>query len=372
MPIPSTRVLFQRLSRRRMNDELGTIFQPAIDALSRLITTQAGPDGLIDPRQQNTITARAGQIIMNLFVGPDGRNAYSEDGITPLSPFAAWMNREIASVQADVVIAHAKDMNRKLPPELRTWLRTAQVAVSEQRQHLTYIPTHEWLDKRGFTLSDRVWQTGERTRTKIDGLLRDGIRQGRGSREIAADLTSFLQPGRSMIRTIKPYGKDASFDAMRLARTEISFAHAQASYKSAEENPFVDGIDVALSNRHPLVETSPDICDDIATLDWTNKRLRDPYKIGAAELPPYHPHCLCNVQPALIASRKDVVEQLRAQWLGDESAPFMQGSGAPLTPAAPRLFLLDMLGSLLMAYVSVDRQQEMQAIEFEETEGADF
>jgi hypothetical protein len=28
--------------------------------------------------------------------------------------------------------------------------------------------------------------------------------------------------------------------------------------------------------------------------------------------------------------------------------------------------MLDMLGSLLMAYVSVDRQQELQAVEFED------
>lgn len=491
MPIPSTRILFQRLSKRRMNAELASLFQPAIDSLTRLIISQGDIDGHIDPRQQNTITARAGQIIMGLFVGLDGRNAYAPDGITPLSPFAAWMNREIASVQADVVIAHARYMNRALPSELRTWLRTAQVAVSEQRQHLTYIPTHEWMDKRGFTMSDRVWQTGERTRTKIDALLRDGIRQGQGSRELARDLERFLQPGRSMIRTIKPYGKDASFDAMRLARTEISFAHAQASYKSAAENPFVDGIDVALSNRHPLVRTSPDECDELATMDWRNKRLRDPYTFGNVELPPYHPHCclpgqavitdtgaipieevtdgdkvlthegryrrvsaawskpysgkvytikaatqeisvtsehpiltqrgwvnaehlqvgdkvlnakmvalileiieweydgpvynmsvkednsytlngiavhncLCNVQPALITSREDVVNQLRAQWRGDESA--LQATPAPLTPAAPRMFMLEMLGSLLMAYVSVDRQQELQQLEFEEDE----
>lgn len=343
--VPSTRLLYSRLQEKRMNTQLGIVFQPTIDRLVSLVTSFGET---IPPERLNEITAQAGKIVESTFVGSDGRNAFGADGITALAPFPRWLNTEMASIQTEVVLAHRDTMQRLSPLDVWQYLRTAKPKVSEQRPFLKYVPSHEWLDERGYTLSDRIWQTSQQTRAKIDALLRDGIRQGRGSLDIARDLRQFLQPGRYLKVTNKPYGTTASFDGMRLARTEISRAHAQASMASSLANPYVNGIDTALARRHKCCDN----CDDLTTIDENGRRKREPYTLQNAVIPPYHPHCICVSMPAMITSREDVIAALRQQ-LGLEPAP--------LTPAVPYAFLLDLLGSAFMAYVDYELYQELVA-----------
>ncbi len=234
--IASSRLLFTRLTRKRMNQQLGILFQPSIDQIVNLLTAQGET---IDPNNLNIILAQAGKAIDQIFVGADGRNAYDSDGVRPLSPFATWLNGELATVQAQVGLAHARQMEKQLPSDIVQWLQSARPKIKEQRKFLKYIPIHEWEDKRGFRLSDRIWDTSKQTNAKLDGLLRDGIRNGTGSLDLAKQVRQFLQPGQFLKATNKPYGRTATFSAMRLARTEIAFAHAQASMKAAQDNPFV-------------------------------------------------------------------------------------------------------------------------------------
>lgn len=325
--IATSRLLYSRLTHRRLTNSLRPVFRPAVNQILSLV--QVG-------QQEQDLLTNAGNSIESVFVG-DGRNAFGRDGVTPLASFPAWLNRELANVQAEAVMAHTRFIRRYTPPDVLAWLETAH--ISEQRRYLEYTPAHEWLDERGYTLSDRIWQGGIRTRTKLDALIRDAIRDGRGSLRLSRELESFLIPGRALRRTNKPYGSDASFDALRLARTEIARAHAQASMKASQDNPYVEGMDTALASRHKCC----DECDDLTTINENGERTREPYTLDNAYLPPYHPHCICVAIPAVM-SRAGVVDQLREQMFG--------GEAAPLTPAIPELYLLDLLGSILMAYVS--------------------
>lgn len=325
--IATSRLLYSRLKHERLTRSLRPVFQSAVNQIvSRVLMEQNERDLLTD----------TGNIIEAVFVG-DGRNAFGRDGITPLATFPSWLNSELANVQAQVVMAHTRYMRRHTPPDVLAYLETAH--ISEQRRFLEYTSSHEWLDERGYKLSDRIWQGGVRTRAKLDALIRDAIRDGRGSLRLSRELESFLIPGRALRRTNKPYGSDASFDALRLARTEIARAHAQASAKAAQDNPYVNGMDVALASRHKCC----DECDDLTTIGADGERKRDPYPMDEAILPPYHPHCICVAYPVVI-SRADVVEQLRRMMRG--------GEAAPMTPALPELYLLELLGSVLMSYVA--------------------
>jgi hypothetical protein len=132
--------------------------------------------------------------------------------------------------------------------------------------------------------------------------LEERVAQGQGALEMSRDLERFLQPGRKLARTRAPYGVDASFDAMRLARTEITRAHAQAQEMAAEANPFAQGLSVVLSISHP----KPDICDEAAAAS--------PFPIG--EIPaqyqiPLHPHCLCTYRNEMIDDPGAVLDNLR-------------------------------------------------------------
>ena len=128
------------------------------------------------------------------------------------------------------------------------------------------------------------------------------------ARRMAKLAEQFLIPGRAKIRTKKPYGTDGSFDAMRLARTEIARAGNQAAYISAYTNPYVDKIEVRRSSNGDPTCT---ICPQHATIGIGGERLREPYSIYAADVPVFHPHCQCTTYGTSTDSPETVTNNLR-------------------------------------------------------------
>jgi len=180
------------------------------------------------------------------------------------------------------------------------WARAVHEQTVPRRAFLAYDPLHRFVDPRGYRLSDRIWDTATITRRKVDQLLTEMIAEGRGSRAISDELEAFLQPGRMIVRTNKPYGTTASYDAMRLARTEIAAAHSRAGVMSAQMNPFVQKYHVRISGSHVKV----DICDDAAD--------GGPYELNDTEnLPPLHAHCLCTTMWVLVENSQVVLDEFR-------------------------------------------------------------
>lgn len=84
-------------------------------------------------------------------------------------------------------------------------------------------------------------------------------------------------PGRGVYRS-------SYQNAQRLARTETNIAYRTAEYERWQDMHFIVGIEIKLSNNHPV----PDICDDLKgvypkTFKWTG----------------WHPNCRCYQVPVL-------------------------------------------------------------------------
>jgi len=197
-------------------------------------------------------------------------------------------------------------MERALPGDLKALLcggiAREQGSVFSPNPLAGYDPPHLWVDLNGYTLSERIWATAGNTRRKVDAMLEEGIRRGRGAKALSRDLERYLQPGRQLVRTKAPYGTDASYDAMRLARTEISRAAAQAHETAAQANPFVVGLKWKLSPQHPCC----DICDTYADRvfsfeDWPTQ--------------PAHPQCMCYAENVITEDRAAVLAQAREEIL---------------------------------------------------------
>lgn len=237
--------------------------------------------------------------------------------VVPLSPYATALFASIADVTRIAVDQHAALMERALAdaPDVLAALRNAQAnpfvvaaQVSEmawkRRPFLEYDPAHRFVWPDGYTLSNRIWRTSVETRRKIDALLAEGLAEGKGALELSEELERFLQPGRGLRRTNKPYGRygsNASYDGMRLARTEIAAAHSRAGLMSANLNPFVTGAVWVLSGSHP----KPDICDDYAA--------HGPYPLDEAPEMPAHPNCLCHWRWDVEQDMDTVIANLRAE-----------------------------------------------------------
>lgn len=175
-----------------------------------------------------------------------------------------------------------------------------------------------------YRLSDRVWRLGRETRTAIDDRLRLGIAKGEDALAIADDLVQYLkldqQPeiitanGKVIRRrnmTARPgRGGYGSYQARRLARTEVTRVHGAATIETMRITPGGKGIQWRLSGSHP----EQDECNDHASADR--------YGLGAGvypvdRVPPYpsHPHEMCALVPVM-KSRDEVIADLVRRYGG--------------------------------------------------------
>lgn len=347
-PIPGTRALPQ--SQKGFRVGFKAILRPAVDQINGVLLRAAGSDGIIDPRREAGQVRTAGEIIQRVFVSADGRNAYAEDGVTPLSPYAQLINQWVIFVTVKAVRAQRNWLRTHVADDVFGWLararrpqNVAELVSVAGRLLPTFIPNalaqydplHLWVDPNGYRLSDRLWRAGGDTRQRLDALLAEGIRNGESALSISKRAERFLLPGRAALRTQKPYGTDASYRGMVLGRTEITRAHGEATLISARLNPYVTGLDWALSASHPRM----DICDQLATIGMGGGRLREPYDLYSVPPYPIHPQCLCSLISSVTSTPAQVTDELRG---------FMEaGEEAPLTPAADGVLLWRLFGNNL-------------------------
>jgi hypothetical protein len=286
---------------------LGTLAQQIRGAIS----AESVGDTVPVERLQITIN-NIRQATDALFLG-SGREPFTTTygTVIPTSPYTQVLWGHIQAAARIAVERHQSIMERRLTPELAFQFRRATQnpfaaarVASEQtdwqpRPFTDYDPPHLWVDPNGYRLSDRIWRTSTHTRAQIDRIVAEGISQGKSAVQIANEVEQFLKPTRRGARTRRPYGRNLSYDAMRLSRTEIARAHAQADIVSANLNPFIEGVECVLSASHPKY----DICDKYAE--------GGPYPKDAAPVLPAHPHCLCHYQFVLVSNPAAVNEDLR-------------------------------------------------------------
>ncbi len=336
--IAGARALYSAQSRFRKRAI--ALYQTTAQDVGSVLASSAGFDGRIPADQEDEAVGAAGEVMQRLFVGRDGRRAYDRDGVTALAPFPQALNEAVAGVTTDVVLAHYAWLQRHLPDDVFAWLASArpvaeQVAAADVFRPdplAQYDRLHRWVDPNGYRLSDRVWQAGVRSRLRVDALVAEGVRNGTSALDISRAIERFVLPNRAPLRTAKPYGTDASFDGMRLARTEITAAHGRTTLAAARANPYVDRVDWRLSASHPKT----DHCDANAA--------GGPYTLDRVPSYPDHPFCLCCLITLVTASPAEVTAQLRAMIDSGQPPPYA-------TPANPRDFLSALLGPVLLALV---------------------
>lgn len=186
-------------------------------------------------------------------------------------------------------------------------------------------------------LSDRIWRVERETRDGINKVLMQGIADGDSAWNIAKKLETFLGANEDCPRwtSTRLYGRTASdkaagdttgllsgnacdgrgvsYNALRLARTEIQKAHALATDKVLAAQPWVEMEQCNLSASHP--ET--DECDDVAA---GGEKGDGVYPVGTIAYP-LHPHCFC-YKTAVLTSSTDFSERMNG-WLKGESWPEM-------------------------------------------------
>ena len=273
------------------------------NSIAGILNSAAENDGSIALEKAAGIQNQVQDDTLKVFVG--NGQPYKANGVSPNSDYAKMLNTGIVDTSTGVVESHQEWIATNVDDRISAWLarpgsgRAVRGAIAEvfrPNPLAQYDPKRWWVDPRnGYTLSDQVWRTGLTTRERIGKEIVTALRSGTSAVELSKRLEHLLiLPSK---RTRKPYRTNLSYDAMRLARTEITAAHGRATMVAAQANPFVDGMDWMLSAMHP----KQDECDDRATLQAGGTRIKAAYALGSAPGYPPHPHCLC----VLLASVED-------------------------------------------------------------------
>jgi hypothetical protein len=146
--------------------------------------------------------------------------------------------------------------------------------------------------KDGLKLSDRVWRIGENVRKNMTTVVEDAVARGLDSRTLAKRVQQYMQPGKftamkQETRRMLGVSSDVSYEAMRLARTEMSNAYHEGTILANQAAPSYLGIVWMLSGRHAI----PDVCNDYASHNG------DGFWPAGSEPPLPHPQCLCIALP---------------------------------------------------------------------------
>ena len=340
-----------RTSMRDVLQAGDDLFQSIIPQIQSLVLGVADSAGELIFSQRARVARQASDLVMGLFAMPDGR-VFDDDGVTALTPFGQMLNEFYVRVVLEAIYTQRNWLEKNLPSDLFNWLASQNFSINiseadnpflrrdgetddafmarmqdlrvfhrnplaELDPNRQWVPMHQWTDSNGYQLSQRIWRiqggqlagVGPTTASKIDAMINDAFAEGWSALRLSRQLEQFLLPSRANLRTNRPYGTNASFDAMRLARTEIARAANHASAVSAYLNPYVNTIDVA---RSPNGDPNCSICPVHATIGIDGSRLRPAYSIHSMTYPVFHPHCKCHTRPNVTDSPETVTMRLRA------------------------------------------------------------
>ena len=138
-------------------------------------------------------------------------------------------------------------------------------------------------DRKGFTISGRVWRTAEQAMQHIETSIAEGLAEGRSAAELSRTIREDLREPERLYRRVRDKNgipelskparayhpgagvyRSSYKNALRLTRTEINVSYAEADFERWQRLDFVIGYEVRLSNNHTCNgHPFTDICDEL-------------------------------------------------------------------------------------------------------------
>lgn len=154
-----------------------------------------------------------------------------------------------------------------------------------------------------FVLSDKIWDISGNNLDKIKDIIESGVNTD--ARKVAEALACYVKKGAENFVNDYPalaermggnLPKDLVYEALRLARNELSETYWLATIEGYKDNPAIKAVKWLLSNNR--IPGYHDVCDELA--------YADDYGLGCGIYPlddaPMKPHicCLCCLAPVIL------------------------------------------------------------------------
>ena len=179
--------------------------------------------------------------------------------------------------------------------------------------HLGALEAFTARKERGMNLSDHVWKLTDQLKGELELALELGLGDGKSAAALSRDVRSYLKQPHKLFRRVRNekgqlrLSKAAAAyhpgqgtyrssykNALRLAVTENNMAYRTADHLRWQTMDFVIGIDIKLSNNHPV----DDICNILA-----GTYPKDFKFVG------WHPFCRCIAVPKLADEAEFIARQ---------------------------------------------------------------
>lgn len=296
-----------------------------------IIMDQAGKDQVLDGSSgfaaQNEILKVWGDVFS--VWSDEFQKVRIEAASIPFGVLAVAHERLVVPVVEQTRISEVRIQNSEIMEAVQDGVFSPQLSVL-----LNAASEHLYGD--GLNLSKRIWDIENMGMEQVNNIIFRGIADGTSAWNMAQELEmifganadcprwtqhrlygktkSEIASGDTGGLLSKPCdGRGVSYNALRLARTEIQKAHALATDKVLASQPWVEKEKVNLSAAHP--ET--DICDETVQGGEKGEGI---YEVGTVELP-LHPNCLC-YKTAVLMDEKAFTASLKG-WM-DGSQPWRE------------------------------------------------
>lgn len=174
----------------------------------------------------------------------------------------------------------------------------------------------------GLYLSDRIWLKSKKYRQNMTDIIQAAVAEGQDCAKTARALEQYVLKGKKTLASEYPnmmarmgnrVPGNVSYEALRLARTEMTAAYGESTLSAAKVSPSCSAVKYILSASHP----KPDVCDDITGTDKHGLGI-GVYPKDEAPLYPFHPCCLCIVT-TVNERPEDFVQRLK-RWNADPTS----------------------------------------------------
>lgn len=154
--------------------------------------------------------------------------------------------------------------------------------------------------QKGLYLSDRIWKQGENYRKAMAEIIQEAVAIGQDAVTTARALETYVKAGRTTLASSYPnmmermgtrIPQNISYEALRLARTEMTAAFGEGTIAAARMSPSSKGIRWIISKSHSIT----DVCDEHAAHD--EGLGKGVFPVDEVPPMPAHPHCLCTLVP---------------------------------------------------------------------------
>lgn len=291
---------------RAATQKLEALYQQLADLLERELLWRADETGAFDPSLARDLIGQAQSLLEQLRRPQGDLLGETLIGAAELGA-AAWV----------LGLAHEE-------------AQAARAALAVTAAHFV----EQFVGADGLKLSDRLWRIENGALEAIADTLRRNVQLGQDASKAAA---AFLARGEAIPLDVRAHlgldraeklggavrealvtGKGSAYrDALRVFRTELNRAHAEAYQAGAASNPDVIGMKFNLSPAHPRT----DICDTHA---HANQHGLGPgvYPVGQAPWPA-HPNTMSYLTAVFrgeVSEADRAHRQDRLSWLRDQPA----------------------------------------------------